>query len=184
MAIGCRFPSIKPRYSQRHQFPGSGSVLFPLSPEDVPQFTADPAIQLLKNTFNFGQSEVVDPTLQKWFQVFGDKPAKISATTSTELSSQFTFQTSHTGRSDFQSRLLVHRHRVTKELTLPRAANRALVLIHLQLQLLLQVAGDRRQHPLACSPRLHINVAIIGVSAKRVTAPFQFLVQIVEQDVR
>src|SRR2546422_1026123 len=52
-----------------------------------------------------------------------------------------------------------------------------------QLELLFQKPGDRFHPSLPCRQRLHVNVAIVGVATEVMTAAFQFLVEIIQQQI-
>ncbi len=65
-----------------------------------------------------------------------------------------------------------------------KAVHRALGGVHLKLQPGLQIPADRGHDALPRAAGAHIDVAVIRVPAERMTPAFEFLVQIVQQDVR
>ena len=75
-------------------------------------------------------------------------------------------------------------HGVTQEGPFPRSVNGAFGFVDLELQPPIQKPGQRRQHPFPRPPRPHIDVTVVGIAAEGVATAFQFLVQIVEQDIR
>ncbi|GBE16126.1 hypothetical protein BMS3Abin14_02206 [bacterium BMS3Abin14] len=74
-------------------------------------------------------------------------------------------------------------HAVTQETPLPGTVHRALVPVHIELETSLQKPTDRGQYTLAGTLGPYINITVIRVSTERVAPPFQFLVQIIQQDV-
>ncbi len=78
----------------------------------------------------------------------------------------------------------MERHAVTKELAIPRSINRTLGMIDTKLELRLKEPGNARQNTLAADSAADINVAVIGVATKAVPASFQFLVEIIQKDIR
>jgi hypothetical protein len=61
--------------------------------------------------------------------------------------------------------------------------HRALLCVHNQLQPLLKKLRDRGHHPFTCNLTAHVYVAVIGITAEAVASLFQFLVELIEQDV-
>ena len=70
-----------------------------------------------------------------------------------------------------------------RETALPDRGDGALLLVDLEAEPVLQERRHRRHHSLPCRLRPHIDVAVIGVSAEPMSPSFQFLVQIVQQQI-
>jgi hypothetical protein len=77
----------------------------------------------------------------------------------------------------------LHRHTVAKKLAVPRTVHPALSLIGLKPQLIFQIPLDRGHHPFPGRPSSHVNVTVVGIPAEAMAPLFQFLVEIVQQDV-
>ena len=75
-------------------------------------------------------------------------------------------------------------HAVAQEDPLPGAVNGAFGDVDLECQSLFKESGETGHDPLTAASALHVDVAVVGVTAEDVTAPLQFLVELVEQDVR
>jgi hypothetical protein len=73
---------------------------------------------------------------------------------------------------------------VPEELAFADVPNGALLTVDVEFEPLLNELGRARHHPLSSRFRLHVDVTVVGVPAKPVTAFFQFFVQVVQQYVR
>jgi len=72
---------------------------------------------------------------------------------------------------------------VSQEFDFPGTRDPALLRVHLQLELAGDVAGDRCQDTFACFLTAHEDDNIIRVPNEAMSAPFEFLVELVEDDV-
>lgn len=72
---------------------------------------------------------------------------------------------------------------VIRKFPVPRTINLAFLFIDLQPKTPFKKLNTPRHHPLACLPRLHVNIAFVGISAKPVASRFQKLVPPVQQHV-
>jgi hypothetical protein len=68
-----------------------------------------------------------------------------------------------------------------KKLALFRSRHRALRLVALEPQLVGQEPAHRGHGPFAGTSAANIDVAVVGVPAKTVTAPGEFFVEVVKQ---
>lgn len=73
---------------------------------------------------------------------------------------------------------------VAEKLCSSSAKNAALVAVDPQLERLLDKLDRVFLHAFPCSPRPHIDVAVVGVSAEPQTSPFEVLVKFVLDDQR
>jgi hypothetical protein len=73
---------------------------------------------------------------------------------------------------------------MAEKLPLLDVSHRAFLPVDAQTQNILQEPRHRPQHPLPRRLGLHIDVAVVGIAAEAVATPFQFLVQIVQQQIR
>ena len=74
------------------------------------------------------------------------------------------------------ARGLVRDGGVPEELAFAHVPYRAFLSVHFEFEPLLQELGHARHHPLSSRFRLHVNVTVVRIPAKPVTAFFQFLV--------
>lgn len=72
---------------------------------------------------------------------------------------------------------------VAKELAILDECHRAFLPIDTKVKDFLQEPGDRPQHPLPPCLRLDVDITIIGIATEAVAATFQFLVQVVQEQV-
>src|SRR5208282_728677 len=70
-----------------------------------------------------------------------------------------------------------------KKLSLLRSRHRALRLVDLEPQLVGQEPAHRGHDPFAGAPAANIDVAVVGVPAKAVTASGQFFVEAVKHEI-
>ena len=75
------------------------------------------------------------------------------------------------------------RERVAQELAVPGAVHGTLGSIHCQSQFLAQEAIDTIKHSLTRAVTANVNVTVICEAKEFVASAFQFLVQLIEQDV-
>jgi len=73
---------------------------------------------------------------------------------------------------------------VAEERSLAHHGHRRFLLIHAQFELLLDERPNAGHYPFACFPGLHEDVAVIRVAGEAVATRFQFLVKIVQHQVR
>src|SRR5580700_10411464 len=89
----------------------------------------------------------------------------------------------HARWRDPQTTLAMRGNAEPEELALPGPRHRAFLRIDAQLQDFLEEDPDPTHHPVPRHATAYVDVAVIGVAAKRELPSFQFMVQIVEQDV-
>ena len=180
--VGGGSPRTRFVQSPFHQVLCSGFDAFPPSPEESAQLSPNPLVQFFKKSLHFGETKVVHPAAQYWREFLGE-PLEVSAPAVPEQHPEFGLETFHTLGRDFKSRLMVERHAVPQKLPVPRTVHGTLFRVDPEFETFVEVPGQRSQYAF---PRLlgpHVNVAVIGVTAERVAAPLQFLVQVVQQDV-
>lgn len=94
------------------------------------------------------------------------------------------FEPVDTGRRDAQLWCLVRGQAAARKLAIPRSIDCALCRIDVEPQSLFQELRNARQHPRAGRFAANVDVAVVRIAAERVTAAFQFPVQIRQQNVR
>jgi hypothetical protein len=183
VSVGGRLP--RPLFTQPdpHQILRSCVIVLPVPPLQCPQLMPDPAIEFFQYTLHFGEPEVRNPSpqlrvelLDHLFQTVGRVPL--------ETSFGFSPPAARGSVARSSALVLVPRHAVAQKLSLPRTRHSTLVRIDLQFQSLLQKRRDRRHYPLPAPLALDVDVAVVGVAAEAMPAPFQFAVQIGQQDIR
>ena len=154
-----------------------------MAPEDATEFPTQPLIKIFKHILHFGQTKIVEPSPQDSFQAF-NRVSKASAPSHSENHLHLGFESFHRLRRDPQPRLPMSCHRIAEKSSLPRPFNLGLLLVHLQLQLLLQESGDRFQHTLSGLLTAYVDAAIICITTEAKISFLQFLIKIIQEDVR
>src|SRR5580658_11037793 len=90
----------------------------------------------------------------------------------------------HRFRRQAPLRLLVIREAEPQELPFPWSSYRTLLAVYSQLELRREESRHASHHSFAGSPTADVNVAVIRISRKPMSAPLQLLIQFVEHDVR
>ena len=155
-----------------------------MPPDDVPQSPAEPFVEPLENALDLADAEVVDPPAKFRPKFLHDEPPEVAPTTTAKALLQRSAEALHALFGYAKARLPVPGEAEAEKLSFPWPSHGALVGVDAELESPLQESGDRREHTLAAAPRPYIDVAVVGVAAEGVAAPLQFLVEVVEQDVR
>jgi len=96
----------------------------------------------------------------------------------------FLLAAQHGLRRDAPFRFLVVAEAEPQELPLDWSSHCTLGLVHLELEPSREEARDVRHHPLPRPLAADVDIAVVRIPYEVVLAPFQFLVEFVEYDVR
>jgi hypothetical protein len=153
----------------------------PLPPKIQTQSSANPRFEVREHPWSLAEAEVAAPSHNVWLQLFDQL-----------LQTDPPCPACHV--SDLRLELVeglwrdaplapVIRDAEPKKLTLLWSRHRALRLVDLQPQLVGQEPAHRGHDPFAGAAAANIDVAVVGVPAKAVTASSQFLVEVVKHEV-
>ncbi len=78
---------------------------------------------------------------------------------------------------------MVKGHAVTQKGSLPRTANSTLAVVDLELQVLFEIAAQGGHDALCRPATVQVDVAVVSVTTEGMASSFQFVVQIVKQDI-
>ena len=123
------------------------------------------------------------PGAKKRVEILHNEAIQVAAPPLPEELPGFYLKAFHRLGRCLQARPALHRHAVAKKLAVPRTVHPAPSLIDLKPQLLFQIPLERGYHPFTGLPSSHVDVTVVGIPAEAMAPPFQFLVEIVQQDV-
>jgi len=88
------------------------------------------------------------------------------------------------GRRSVRAHSSVPKEAEPEEFAVPGPVHCAFLLVHPELESLLEESADAGHDPFACPAAAHIDVAVIGVACKAESPAFGLLVQVIERDIR
>jgi len=144
------------------------------------QLSPNPFVQALEVKPTGRIAVVEDPSNQEQVE-FDNHPRQTNAPITTGDLADFLLSALDALGSD--PKLTVQEEPMAEELAFPDRSDRTLETVDAQPEFLFQKPGDRFHHSLPCRQRLHVNVAIVGVATEVMTAAFQFLVEIIQQQI-
>src|SRR5271166_186916 len=153
----------------------------PLPPKIQTQSSADPRFEVCEDSRGLAETEVAAPSHDVWLQLFDqllqtEPPRPACHVSDPPL--------------EFVERLWrdaplapVIRDAEPEKLSLFRSRHRALRLVDLEPQLVGQEPAHRGHDPFAGATAANIDVAVVSVPAKTVTASGQFVVEVVKHEI-
>ncbi len=168
--VDARFPGALRVQTERAQARFAGAGAFPLPPGDDAQATTDPRVQFLKGRPTLRMLEVIHRAAQERPPRLDGPLQRAPASPQAPVRDPCA-QACEAFRRDAQRGVLVHGHAITQELALPGPRHRAL-------------GRDPGHDPFPRAFVGHADVAVVSVPAESQSAPFQFAIQIGQQDVR
>jgi len=156
---------------------------FPLPPDHTAQAAPKPEVEGSEDAFARARREVLHPPPQDQIQLLPNEARHIAATPHMK-------QLLHTRAKPVQrlrGQMKPHvpedlEERETEERPLPRTGNGALRVVHLQLQPL-DILSNGVQDPVPSTASTNVNLTVIGIATEAVAPSFQFLVEVVKQDI-
>jgi len=171
-------------YSQSDKFTESCRASFPALPQHLSQSASQPFVQSLVYTRGFCQAVICHPADQVTIELLQDvfQLARTRALgQSTDLVHK-TFQRAFRYPNVGLPFLLIETE--PQKFTFRGFLHFAFLRVDFQLQLLLQVLLHTLQHPFPRSVCLHVDVTLIRLAYKLVPSLLQFLIQIIQHEVR
>jgi len=167
-------PTLIPRNTKTLQKLRDRAGSFALLQAITAELPADPTFKIPKQTWAPGVTKVRHPTGRERIHFTQNTLETWTAIAASDLPDTV-FSTLQTLRSNRQ--VTIKHQTMPKELTLVHQSHRALLSVHLKLELPFKKPRHAGQHSLARSLRPNINVAVIGVAAETMPTRFEFLVQ-------
>ncbi len=165
------------------EFPHAGGAVLPLLPDQRSQASPDPRGQRAQTIDRFGETEVAPPATDVLREFLDHLPQTATSLVGGDLPDSvpealYRFPvdaqlgcTARIGRAESQI------------LPIPGPPNRALFVVHLESQLLLDEATDAFHHSFPCSLASDEDDTVVSVANKVQPAPFELLVELVEDDI-
>ena len=153
---------------------------FTLFQPQASEFTTNPLVEANKLSFTSGQLEIRQPADAIRVQL---PDSFLEWNRSVALQ-----QKTHLGFEPVQARGCYResaalQEPIAQEFALVHVIDRAFPLVYAQFQALRQEGRDRFHHPFASLQTVHIDVAVVRVTAERVAPLLQFFVQVVQKQV-
>src|ERR1700726_3003279 len=171
-----------PKDSQCDQCRTAATWCFPLTPQSGPQPQPDPARESNEHLRRFAEAEKVAPAPHIRGQLFHCRlhadafdPLRDIPDSSLEPLQRF--------RRDPALDVRTRREAEPEELSSLRSCQRPLCLVDLELELLRDEARDALHHPLTRAFTANIDVTVIRIANKAVSAALQLLVEFIEHEV-
>src|SRR5690606_41862213 len=173
-------PSGRP---ERATFALPGPNSFPLDPHARPQAVAEPAVEFGKNAFGVRKSVVAEPPVHVSGNPADALLHREAPVTARKLPQPLLEPLDRLGCQTNARAAASVVEAEPEEFALPRAPDRALCPVPLQLQSRLQEGTQTRHHPFCRPPGLDVHVAVVRVAAETMPSSLQLLVEVIEQDV-
>ncbi len=154
----------------------------PVLPEQRPQTATNPAVQSFQHTGGLAEAVVATPAVKVTTEVLDHVFHASPAVPIRQLPDSF-FEPGQRLRRDAAPGALVLREAESEELPALGSAHCAFRCVDLQPETVGQEARDACQHPFPRALRRHVDVAVVRIAAEPVTATFQFLVKVIQEQV-
>src|SRR6202162_655547 len=171
-----------PRDSQCDECRSATPWCFPLAPEGGPQSQADPASESDQHLGRFARAEIAAPAPHILGQILYCRLDAVALCPSRDVPDSLLepFQRFRRNRAlDVRT----SRKAEPEELPFLRSCHRTLRLIYLELELLCDEARDALHHPLTRALTANVNVTVVRIANKTVSAVLQLAVEFVEHEV-
>src|SRR5215831_2978321 len=171
-----------PQGSQGDQRRTTATWCFPLPPQGGPQSQPDPASESDQLLGRFAKAEIAAPAPHIGGQFFHCRLDANALGPSRDLSDSLLEPVQRFWR-DHALDVRTSREAEPEELPFLRSCHRALCLVDLELELLCDEARDALHHPLTRAFAANVNVTVVRIANKAVSALLQFAVEFIEHDV-
>src|SRR6516162_957726 len=168
--------------SQCDQCRTTATWCFPLTPHCSPQSQPDPASESDQHLGRFTKAEIVAPAPHIRGQFFHCRRDADALGPARDVPDSL-FEPFQGFRRDHALDFRTSRKAEPEELPLLRSCHRALCLVNLELELLRDKPRDAVHHPLTRAFAANVNVTVIRIANKAVSATLQFLVEFIEHKV-
>src|SRR5713226_4165253 len=171
-----------PRDSQRDECRSPTPWCFPLAPGGSPQSQADPASESNQHLGRFAKAEIAAPAQHIPSQFFHCRLDADALGPSRDVSDSL-LEPVQRFRRNRALDVRTSRKAEPEELPFLRSCHRTLRLIYLELELLCDEARDALHHPLTRAFATNVNITVIRVANKAMSAMLQLAVEFVEHEI-
>src|SRR5258705_7731684 len=171
-----------PRASQRDECGSTTSWCFPLAPKSGPHSAPDPAREGDQHRGLFEKPEIAAPAPHILGQSLHCRLDADALGPSCDIPDSL-FKPPQRFRRNRALDFRPSRKAEPEELPFLRSCHRTLRLIYLELELLCDEARDALHHPLTCAFAANVNVTVVRVADKTMSAALQLPVEFVEHEV-
>src|SRR5258705_2169830 len=171
-----------PRDSQRDECGSTTSWCFPLAPKSGPQSQPDPAREGDQHLGRFAKAEIAAPAPHILGQFLHCRLDADALGPSCDIPDSL-FKPVQRFRPNRALDVRTSRKAEPEELSFLRSCHRTLRLIYLELELLCDEARDALHHPLTRAFAAHVNVTVVRIANKAMSAALQLPVEHIEHEV-
>src|SRR5277367_2741351 len=155
---------------------------FPLAPEGIPQSQADPASESDQHLGRLAEAEIAAPTPHIRGQLFHCRLDAGALGPSRDLPDSL-LEPFQRFRRDRAPDIWTGRKAEPEEPSFLRSCHRTLGLIYLELEFLFDEARDALHHPLTRAFAANVNVTVVRVADKAMSAALKLPIEFVEHEV-
>src|SRR5258705_553966 len=171
-----------PRDSQCDQGCTTATWCFPLTPQSGPQSQSDPTSESDQHLGRFAKAEIAAPTPHIRDQFFHCRLDADALGPSRDLPDS-PLEPLQRVRRDRALDVWTSRETEPEELPFLRSCHRTLGLVYLELELLCDEARNALHHPLTRAFAANVDVTVVRITNKAVSAALQLAVEFIEHEV-